>query len=199
MTIGTDIPNLQLIELTPEDADAYYDLVDRNRGHLTRHCDYQDLGEATPGSVAAKLTDGDFQDLGEATPGSLAAEFSNPDDRIARFGIWLDGQLIGRADLNQRTPEIFILGYWLGGADLNQCTPGNFVLGYWLGGEFTGKGYATVACKALIAYGRAELNATTIYAGVTKGNVKSEALLGRLGFRAIADRGTYTRFRLPLT
>jgi RimJ/RimL family protein N-acetyltransferase len=68
-----------------------------------------------------------------------------------------------------------------------------------LGGEFTGRGYATAACKALIAYGKAELGATTIYAGVTKGNVKSEALLVRLGFQAVADRGTYTRFMPPLT
>ena len=107
--------------------------------------------------------------------------------------------MIGRADLNQRTPENFVLGYWLGDADLNPRTPGNFVLGYWLGGEFTGKGYDTATCNVLIAYGRVELNATTIYAGVTKGNARSEALLARLGFRSVADRGTYTRFRLPLT
>jgi RimJ/RimL family protein N-acetyltransferase len=66
------------------------------------------------------------------------------------------------------------------------------------GGEFTSKGYATAACEALIAYGKAQLGARTIYAGVTKGNAKSEALLGRLGFDAVEDRGTYTRFRLSL-
>jgi ribosomal-protein-serine acetyltransferase len=159
-TIATDIPNLRLVALTPEDADAYYYLVDRNRGHLTQHGDWTELGEATPESVAASL--------------------HTPDDRPTQFGIWLDGQLIGRADLNPRTP-------------------GNFVLGYWLGGQFTGKGYATAACGALIAYGKAKLGATTIYAGVTKGNTKSEAVLRRLGFRAVADRGTYTRFTLPLT
>ena len=84
----------------------------------------------------------------------------------------------------------------IGRVDLIPRTPGDFVLGYWLGGEFTGKGYATEACRALIAYGKAELGATNIYAGVTKGNIKSEALLGRLGFE---DRGTYTLFTLPLT
>jgi RimJ/RimL family protein N-acetyltransferase len=160
MTIATDIPNLRLVALNSEDADAYYALVDRNRTHLTQHGDWTDLGEATPQSVTASLSTAG----GSGTP----------------FGIWRDGQLIGRADLNPRTP-------------------GNFVLGYWLGGEFTGKGYATAACKALIAHGKAELGATTIYAGVTKGNAKSEALLDRLGFRAVADRGTYTRFTLPLT
>jgi hypothetical protein len=91
MAITTDIPNLRLVALNREDADAYYALVDRNRTHLTQHGDWTDLGAATPESVAASL---------------------NPlDDRNARFGIWLDGQLIGRADLNPRTPGNFVLGY----------------------------------------------------------------------------------------
>jgi RimJ/RimL family protein N-acetyltransferase len=109
----------------------------------------------------------------------VRASLSNLDDHNAQFGIWLDGRLIGRTDLNARTP-------------------GNFVLSYWLGGEFTGKGYATAACKALIEYGKAELGARYVYAGVAKGNAKSEALLGRLRFDAVEDRGTYTRFRLSL-
>jgi ribosomal-protein-serine acetyltransferase len=158
-TIDTDLPNLRLIGLSPDDAGALYTLIDRNRTHLTQHGDWTDLGDATPESVHASL--------------------SNMDDRHAQFGIWLDRRLIGRADLNARTP-------------------GNVVLSYWLGREFTGKGYATAACAALIAYGKAELGATNVYAGVTKGNVKSEALLGRLGFQAIEDRDTYTRFRLSL-
>jgi RimJ/RimL family protein N-acetyltransferase len=160
MTISTDIPNLQLVALTPDDAKDYYDLVDRNRRHLTQHGDWTDHGEATPESVRESL--------------------HTADGRDARFGIRLDGQLIGRADLNARTF-------------------GNFVLGYWLGSQYTGRGYATAACKALIAYGKAELSATTIYAGVTKGNAKSEAVLARLGFQTVEDRGTYTLFTLPLT
>ena len=159
-TIGTGIPGLRLIELTPADTDAYYHLVDHNRSHLTQHGDYQDLGEATPHSVAASLSDAD--------------------DRNAKFGIWLNGTLIGRADLGPRSP-------------------GHFVLGYWPGGESTGRGYATAACRALIGYGKAALGATDIFAGVTKGNDKSEALLGRLGFRTMEDRGTYTLFTLPLS
>ncbi len=159
-TIATDISNLRLVAITPEDADALYDLVDRSRMHLTQHGDWTDLGEATQESVAASL--------------------HTSDGPTTQFGIWLDGKLIGRADLNPRTP-------------------GNFVLGYWLGSQFTGKGYATAACKALIVYGKAELVATTIWAGVTKGNAKSEAVLRRLGFQAVADRGTYTRYKLPMS
>jgi ribosomal-protein-serine acetyltransferase len=145
---------------TGEGAGAYYGLVDRNRGHLTRHGDYTDLGVATPESARASL--------------------DNPNGRNALFGIWLGDRLIGRVDLGPRSP-------------------GRFVLGYWLGSEYTGRGYATAACAALIDYGKAELGATAIFPGVTKGNAKSEAVLARSGSRAVEDRGTYTLFTLPLT
>jgi RimJ/RimL family protein N-acetyltransferase len=158
-TIATAISALRLVALTADDAEVYYQLVDCNRTHLTQHGDWTDLANATPESAQASLSDAD--------------------DGNARFGIWLDGRLIGRADLNARTP-------------------GNVVLGYWLGREFTGKGYATAACHALIGYGKAELGVKNVYAGVTKGNAKSEALLARLGFHAVEDRGTYTLFRLPV-
>lgn len=159
-SITTGRVGLTLSTLTLDDAPAYYALVDRHRDHLTQHGDYADLGQATPESVAEGLGD--------------------PHDKNARFGIWLDGTLIGRADLSPRAP-------------------GHFVIGYWLGHDSTGKGYATMACRALIEYGKAELGATAIFAGVTKGNTQSEALLGRLGFRAMEDKGTYTLFTLPLT
>ena len=103
----------------------------------------------------------------------------DPENRNIRFGVWLNEHLIGRVDLNPRTPE-------------------DVVLGYWLGGEYTGHGYATAACRALIDYGRTTLGARTVWAGVTKGNTKSEAVLARLGFRFVSDQGTYTRFTLPL-
>jgi ribosomal-protein-serine acetyltransferase len=160
LAIATAVPELRLIELTADDAPAYYDLVDRNRAHLTQHGDYLELGEATPESVAAELRD--------------------PENRHLRFGVWLNDALIGRVDLNQRTPE-------------------DVVLGYWLGDEYTGQGYGTLACQALIDYGKAALGARTVWAGVTKGNARSEALLGRLGFQAVSDQGTYTRFKRPLT
>src|SRR3954469_5194337 len=111
--LATAIPQLRLVELTLTDVEAYYDLVERNRAHLTQH--------------------GDYLDLGEATPESLAAELSNPENRNIRFGVWLDDHLIGRVDLNPHSP-------------------GNVVLGYWLGREYTGKGYATAACRAVIDY-----------------------------------------------
>ena len=73
-----------VIALSPDDADAYYELVDRNRTHLTQHGDWTDLGDATQESVQTSLSD--------------------LDDRNAQFGNWLEGRLIGRTDLNARTP-----------------------------------------------------------------------------------------------
>ncbi|MDQ2653283.1 MAG: GNAT family N-acetyltransferase [Chloroflexota bacterium] len=160
LTLPTAMPGLSLIELLPEDTDAYYALGDRNREHLIQHGDYLDLDEATPESVAEDLAD--------------------PENRNARFSVWLGEQLVGRVDLNPRTPE-------------------DFVLGYWLGGEYTGKGYATTACAALIAYGQEALGARAIWAGVTKGNTQSEAVLKRLAFHAVLEQGAYTRFNRPLT
>lgn len=160
LTLQTAIPGLRLIELLPDDEVAYYALVDCNRAHLTQHGDYLDLGEATLETVADDLTD--------------------PENRNARFGVWLGDQLIGRVDLNPRTAE-------------------DFVLGYWLGEEYTGQGFATAACAALIAYGQEVLGARTMWAGVTKGNVKSEAVVQRLGFQEVSDQGTYTRFKRRLS
>lgn len=86
----------------------------------------------------------------------------------------------------------------VGRADLNPRGEDNFVLGFWLGGDFTGHGYATAACAALIAYGQTSLGAKRVYAGVTKGNSKSEAVLGRLGFELVEDRDTYTLLLLTV-
>ncbi|MFT4038445.1 MAG: GNAT family N-acetyltransferase [Thermomicrobiales bacterium] len=158
--LATALPNLWLTALRPEDATAYYALVDRNRDHLTQHGDYLDLGEATPESV--------LEDLRHPQPGAMCC------------GIWFDDHVIGRADLTPRTTV-------------------DVVLGYWLGREFTGHGYATLAGAALIAYGASVLGAQTVWAGVTKGNSKSEAVLARLGFHAVSDQGTYTRFCRRLT
>ena len=154
--IETDLTGLRLIRLRRDHAAALYNLIDRNRGHLTQHGDYQDLGQATPDSVVESLT--------------------NPIDQNIKYGIWLNDDLIGRVDLSPRDA-------------------GTFVIGYWLGSDFTGHGYATLACRSLINDAIQQQLATTIYAGVTKGNVKSEALLSRLGFTMIEDRGTYTLFR----
>ena len=91
--------------------------------------------------------------------------------------IWAPGELVGRVDLNP-------------------VAPGSFVLCYWLGYGHPGSGYATVACRALLEYGRTALRATDFWAGVTHGNRKSVSVLERLGFSAVEELEHYTRFHL---
>lgn len=87
LRISTRLPNLNLIQLTVDDALDYYRLVARNRGHLTRH--------------------GDYEDLGRATLAAVSSAFSDPADRNLKFGIWLGNDLIGRVDLSQRVAGHF--------------------------------------------------------------------------------------------
>jgi len=156
--LPTPIPGLTLRQLSAADVDAYYAQVDSNRAHLSRYGDYQ------PEKVA--------------TLDSVASELSQPSSNF-RYGIYLDGQLIGRVDLVPVAPP-------------------HYAIGYWLSQDSTGRGYANAACTAVIEYARTALSATDIFAGVTHGNHRSVALLKRLGFRPVADFATYTRFHLSL-
>jgi len=159
VTIATAVNGLVLKELNVVNAKEYYNLVEKNRAHLTRHGDYSEYKDMTYDEIITKLND--------------------RDDNNLKFGIWLNSDLIGRADLSPRKP-------------------GNYVLGYWLSEKYAGNGYATAASIALIDYGRTELGAKAIFAGVTKGNKKSEALLKRLGFEENKDKDTHTVFKLKL-
>ncbi|UXN74750.1 GNAT family N-acetyltransferase [Devosia sp. A8/3-2] len=107
----------------------------------------------------------------------LEAELAIGDHSNLRFGLLLKGELIGRIDLVPVDPP-------------------KYGLGYWLAEKATGKGYATAALQALIGFARSDLNATDIYAGVTRGNLRSEALLERAGFLPVADFDSYRRFHL---
>jgi RimJ/RimL family protein N-acetyltransferase len=121
---------------------------------------------------------GNYRDVLTATHATVWDELSAPTDTLV-MGIWLAQTLIGRVDLIPRGPGIFVIGYWLGH-------------------DFVGHGYATAACRALLAHARAVLGAVTVYAGVTRGNRASEAVLERLGFACVQDMGSFHRFRLDL-
>lgn len=157
--LSTEIPGLILSELTIADADAYFELLDLNRQHLSRLGDYSEESRATPAWVRAHLRE--------------AA------GRNVRYGIRLNGALIGRVDLLAVDPPRYGTGYWLGEAH-------------------TGAGYATAACRALFDHAARRLGATDVFAGVTHGNAKSVALLKRLGFEQVAEFDGYDRFHLHL-
>jgi ribosomal-protein-serine acetyltransferase len=121
---------------------------------------------------------GDYRSMLTATRTAAREELEAAIDALV-LGLWLHCDLIGRVDLIPKGD-------------------GNFVIGYWLDHRALGQAHMTAACRALIAYARTNLGAVAIFAGVTKGNRASEAVLERLGFVAIQDMGTYTRFRLHL-
>lgn len=156
--LSTDLPDLRLRELRAADAAGYHALVQKNAGHLTRLGDYRD-------EVATGVDD-------------LTAQFSVPAEVPVRFGVELDGRLVGRVDLVPVDPP-------------------RYGLGYWLAEEVTGRGLATAAVAALLEHAR-KLGATDVFAGVTHGNTPSEALLRRLGFAVVADFENYSRFHLTL-
>ena len=155
--LQTALPGLELRPLTATDAPALHRLVAENATHLTAHGDYAELLAATQQAMELALS-----------------EASN---RHLRFGLVVNGQLVGRLDLVPVEPPRYGIGYWLASAA-------------------TGKGYATAAITAACAYARDDLGASDIFAGVTHGNHKSAAALERAGFRKVETFERYARFHL---
>jgi RimJ/RimL family protein N-acetyltransferase len=125
---------------------------------------------------AAHLTRlGDYRDEVASSVTDVAQRFSERTEVPVRFGVYLRQRLVGRVDLVPVDPP-------------------RYGLGYWLSEDVTGRGFATAAVAALLGFAGEELGATDVFAGVTRGNVRSEALLQRLGFAVVADFDTYRRF-----
>lgn len=130
---------------------------------------------------AAHLTRlGDYRDEVVASAADVAAQFAQRAEVPVRFGVYLRQRLVGRVDLVPVEPP-------------------RYGLGYWLGEDVTGRGFATTAVGALLRYAGVELGATDVFAGVTRGNVRSEALLQRLGFDVVAEFDSYRRFHRSLS
>jgi ribosomal-protein-serine acetyltransferase len=154
--LPTSIPGVELRELTSRAAVAIFDLVARNRAHLTRFGDYEDL-------TASTLED-------------LEVDLSDSPDGSLRMGIWRGNEMMGRVDLNRVAPRTFVLGYWIGA-------------------EYTGNGYVTEACRALMDHSRRALDATEFWAGVRHVNHASAGVVRRLGFSVFEELATRTRYR----
>jgi len=120
---------------------------------------------------------GDYAELATATLAELQAGFSEPPGPNLRMGIWRGQELMGEVDLNPVAPRTYVLGYWIGA-------------------EYTGHGYMTAACQALMDYARRELHPVEFWAGVRQANRKSVALVERLGFSLFEELPTHNRYRL---
>ena len=122
---------------------------------------------------------GDYEDLAAASLSEIEQYFLDPPDANIRMGIWRRDELMGRVDLNPVAPEVFVLGYWLGSA-------------------YTGNGYMTEACRALIDHARSTLGAREFWAGVRHTNPKSQAVVERLGFSVYENLPERARMRLEM-
>ena len=87
-TIGED---LAIKRLSAAHAAALFELIQRNRSHLTQHGDYRELVDLDAATLAARL--------------SLDTE--------AAFGIFLQGELIGTVTLIHYQKGVCGLGYWI--------------------------------------------------------------------------------------
>lgn len=103
------------------------------------------------------------------------------DPRKLRFGIWVAGVFAG--GINARP--------LVDGQD-----PGidKAEVGYWLDSRHTGRGYATIALRAVSSYAADHIGRP--YAWVADGNDKSVAVLERAGFTHIRDSGDRHIFEL---
>lgn len=91
--IDTGSPGLVLRELVPEDSRLLYELIERNREHLSQYLDV----------TSQKYPDYD----------SVVASFINPNNlKRLRFGIWDDGELVGSISLSPLS-KLAELGYWV--------------------------------------------------------------------------------------
>lgn len=85
-----------------------------------------------------------------------------------RLGIWVFEQE-GKKEL-------------AGAINLTTGGKNSAVVGYWLGEEYTGKGFATTACKALVGYVSRHRPFSQLVASTHAGNIASRRVLGRAGF-----------------
>jgi RimJ/RimL family protein N-acetyltransferase len=91
--LETEVPGLIVREHTSSDAGAYYELVQANRDHLTRH--------------------GDYSELVASTREETERRFASPASADVRCGIWKDSRLIGHMTLVHGEPPRWGLGFWI--------------------------------------------------------------------------------------
>jgi GNAT superfamily N-acetyltransferase len=139
--------------------------------------DYPGDGDAVIARLLAEVGRG----LGSARPGDGA----EPGD-----GAWGHRQVVERAS-----------GLVVGGTGFfGPPRDAEVEIGYGIVPSRQGRGYATEALRAMIAMAWADARVRTVVAGTDPGNVASQRVLGKAGFRRIAGRITATgEFRYELT
>ena len=104
-----------------------------------------------------------------------------PDDADAFLSKEIDWRTGPRFAIEHRE-----FGY-IGGLGFDEKAPGKTEVGYWLGRPFWGRGYATEALKAAVAWARDEWGKGVLYAGHFTDNRASGTVLVNAGFLYTGD------------
>ena len=95
LELTTSNEGVLLLEFIPNDARPLFELIDRNRDHLSQH------GDAT----ATKYPD--FE--------SVLRSITHPaNEQKIRLGIWFDGVLTGTINITPKGGYTSEIGYWVG-------------------------------------------------------------------------------------
>ena len=120
---------------------------------------------------------GDYHDLVKSTASDIETEFSDNSKGALRMGIWRGDELMGRVDLSPVDPFAFGLGYWIGE-------------------EYSGMGYVTAACRAIMDFVSQTQNVKEYWAGVRNVNLESIAVVEQLGFSVYEQLPERRRYHL---
>jgi ribosomal-protein-serine acetyltransferase len=69
-------------------------------------------------------------------------------------------------------------------------------IGYWLGKEYAGHGFMTLAVHTMVGYAFDELEYFYLKASARRENVKSQAVLERVGFHITSEADIYLNYQL---
>lgn len=168
--------DIQVRTLHPEDTDALFQLIERNRSRLRPWIHPNALPETI--SSARKLTVESFLN---SLPDSLDEQetcqdyFQELDEYIPplnppmEMGIWANERLVGQIMLG-RLQENFT----------------EAEIGYWIDGEFEGRGIVTQCVSGLMDYAIDNMGIERFIIGCAAENRCSSAIPKRLGYRLLA-------------
>lgn len=108
---------------------------------------------------------------------------------------WIAGHDAARAGLRDFPFAIEAAGELAGCVGLDRGAGGALHLGYWIGRPSWGKGYATEAARAALAFAFDELGETLVESGHYADNHASGRVMVKLGFRYVRESKRFSKAR----
>lgn len=163
--------NLHLRNIHPNDAEALFDLIERNRGRLRPWIDPSSLPETAKATrlFTIRCLFNYYGDL--AGPSELDEYFPElesyfpPLIRPIDLGVWFHGELAGSIIMSHLADSATALEF-----------------GYWIAEEFEGKGIVTRCVSALMDYAIDNMDIQRFVIGCAANNQRSRAIPERLGY-----------------